>query len=382
MTITAISAYALRVKRVIPIKLNDDADLRATVESFRLTQQRVSEIAFAAGCPRSAIELHRVAYPQVKGTLKSQLTCTAIRMVASEYGRLRKRRRRIYGPIHFSKPRALFLIGKAKRDACAPRKKSIRIWTVTGRKDISYSIPARFQPLLRRVKSYDALAVSIKRGRLVATLSVTLQPQDRKGTLPAGIAVSNKNEVAVVDAAGKSLRIVTVAQNVMEETNRKTRKRLERRLATKKADGLETRSVRRVLKRLGRRRHMRTRAFSHTAANRLVEWVDKGTILVFEDLRRAPPSRRPQQQQVRPHFYEALRRRVEEKAEAAAIPVHYVSVAGNEKRCSMCGAAGKVRKHSFHCGSCGNSGPLSKNAALNVRNKFTVTRPWAAVNQP
>jgi transposase len=370
------------MKRVIPIKLSDDADLRATIESCRLMQQRVSESGYREGSITSAIELHRAVYPQVKGVLKSQLTCTAIRSVASEYSRLRRRRKRVYGPIHFSKPRALFLIGKAKRDACPPRKETIRIWTLAGRKDIKHSIPPRFKSTLKDVVSYDALAVSIKKGRLVATLSVTIKAPEKRGTLPAGVAVGNKNEVAVVDSTGRSMRIITVAQNVMEETSQKTKKRLERRLAARKADGLETRSVRRVLKRLSRRRHMRTRGFCHTAASRLIEWVDRGTILVVEDLRTLPPSRQTRDRRPRPHFYENLRRRIEEKAERAAIPVAYVNVAGNERRCSLCGDAGEVTKHTFRCGSCGNSGPLSKNAALNVRNKFTVTRPWAAVNQP
>jgi transposase len=318
----------------------------------------------------------------VKGKLKSQLTCTAIRTVASEYTRLKRRRKRIYGPVHFSKPRALFLIGKSKRDACPPRKETIRIWTLKGRKDIGYTVPKRFTGLIRNVTSFDTLAVSIKRGRLVATLSVTIKAPEKRGTLPTGVAVGNKNEIAAVDSEGRSMRIITVAQNVMEETTRKTKRRLERRLAARKADGLETRSVRRVLKRLGRRRHVRTRGFCHTAANQLIEWVSRGTILVIEDLKTPPPSRQPVVKRQRPHYYEILRRRIEEKAERAGIPVVYVKVAGNERRCSLCGDAGKVTKHTFHCGSCGNSGPLSKNAALNVRNKFTVTRPWAAVNQP
>ena len=372
------------MQKVIPLSIANDADLRATIESFRLIQQRVSEIAFAAGCPRSAVGLHQLSYSQVKGTLRSQLTCTAIRSVASEYTRVRKQSKRVYGPIHFSKPRALFLIGKSKRDACPPRKETIRVWTVAGRKDIPCSIPTRFKAALQSVKSYDTLAVSIKKGRLVATLSVTIKDPVRVGTLPAGVAVGSKNEVAVVNAEGKSLRIITVAQNVMEETSRKTKKRLERQLAARKADGLETRSVRRVLKRLSRRRHMRTRTFCHAAANRLVEWIGAGAILVMEDLRSLPPSRknRRRNSSPRPHFYEVLRRRVEEKAEAMAIPVYYVNVPGNEKRCSICGAAGRIEKHNFQCDSCGNESPMSKNAALNVRNKFTVTRPWAAVNQP
>jgi putative transposase len=371
------------MQKVLPLRIANDADLMATIESFRLIQERVSEIAFEDGTALSAVDMHQLSYAKVKGSLKSQLTCTAIRSVASEYSRARRRNRRIYGPIHFSKPRALFLIGKAKRDACPPRKETIRIWTIAGRKDIPCSIPARFEADYKNVKSFDTLAVSLKRGRLVATVSVTLKESKREGTLPAGVAVGSKNEVAAVSAEGKSLRIVTVAQNVMEETSRKTKRRLERRLAVRKADGLETRSVRRVLKRLSRRRHMRTRTFCHAAANRLVEWVGSGSILVIEDLRIPPPSKRKRSKpSMRPHFYEVLRRRIEEKAAAAAIPVYYVNVSGNEKRCSLCGASGSITKHTFLCDSCGNESPMSKNAALNVRNKFTVTRPWAAVNRP
>jgi len=370
------------MQRVVPIKLNEDVDLRATIESFRLVQQRVSDLAFATGSWDSAIALHRVAYPHVRGALKSQLVCTAIRLVASDYARLRRLRKRIHGAIHFSKPRALFLIGKGKRDACPPRKETIRIWTVAGRKDIGFTIPKEFESLLKRVTSYDTLAVSIKRGRLVASLSVTLKAPDRKGSRPAGVSAGLRNDIAAVDASGRALRIVTTAQTVMEETTQKTKKRLERRLAARKADGYETRSVRRALKRLSRRRHLRTRAFCHVAANELIRWLDLDVIVVMEDLRRPPPSRRKSSSSNIPHYYEGLRRRLEEKSEAAAIPVHYVSVTGNARRCSVCGDAGAIGRRVFSCGSCGSSGPLSKNAALNIRNKFTVTRPWAAVNQP
>lgn len=369
------------MQRVIPLRIDDDADLRATIESFRLIQEQVSEVAHAYGKKLSAVQLHRLAYPLVKGKLKSQLLCTAIRNVASEYNRVRRRRRAIHGPIHFSKPRALFLIGKAKRDACPPRRETIRVWTTAGRKNIGYSVPKQFEELIQKVATFDALSVSIKKGRLVASLSVTMKPVKSVGTLPAGVSFGKSNEVAVVDSEGRSLRVIAVAQNVMEETYHKTRRRLQKRLSDKKADGRETRSMRRVLKRLSRKRYMRTKAFSHTAARRLVDWLGQGSILAIEDLRLPPPSRRKEEID-RPHFYENFRRRVEEKAAAEGIPVHYVTVDDSGRRCSLCGAEGTTRRGEFSCMQCGNCGPLSKNAALNVRNKFTVTRPWADVSQP
>jgi putative transposase len=235
--------------------------------------------------------------------------------------------------------------------------------------------------VLREASSYNALAVSIKRGRLVATLSVTLNEPEQVGSLPAGVAVGH-NDVAIVSNSNRSLRIVTAAQNVMEETSRKTKKRLERRLAARKADGQETRSVRRALKRLSRRRHTRTRLFCHVAAGRIIEWAGDGAILALEDLRKLPPSRRRKTSRRGPHFYETLRRRIEEKAQAVAMPVFYVNTTGDALRCAVCGAAGTIDNHTFTCGSCINTTHASRNAALNVKNKFTVTRPWAAVNQP
>jgi len=49
------------------------------------------------------------------------------------------------------------------------------------------------------------------------------------------------------------------------------------------------RSVRRVLKRLGRKQRNRTRTFAQQTAKQLVEWAPKGAVLVFEDLHMPQP---------------------------------------------------------------------------------------------
>ena len=52
---------------------------------FRTVQNAVSEVAFNGGKPLRAVELQRVVYEQVKGTLSSQMTITALRLVAGAY---------------------------------------------------------------------------------------------------------------------------------------------------------------------------------------------------------------------------------------------------------------------------------------------------------
>ena len=73
------------VQRTITIRIADDPDLRATLTGFQGIQQRISPACYNDGKPLSALNLHRAVYEQVKGTISSQMTCTAIRLVAGAY---------------------------------------------------------------------------------------------------------------------------------------------------------------------------------------------------------------------------------------------------------------------------------------------------------
>ena len=61
---------------------DDDADLRATLSAFCAVQNAVSATAFNGGKPLRAVALQRAVYQDVKGTLGSQMTITALRRVA------------------------------------------------------------------------------------------------------------------------------------------------------------------------------------------------------------------------------------------------------------------------------------------------------------
>jgi len=75
----------METQRAITILLPDDADLHATLKAFCAVQNAVSETAYNGGKPLRAVELQRVVYEQVKGTLSSQMTITALRVVAGGY---------------------------------------------------------------------------------------------------------------------------------------------------------------------------------------------------------------------------------------------------------------------------------------------------------
>jgi hypothetical protein len=72
-------------QRTVTILLPDDVDLRATRTAFCTAQNAASDTAFNGDKPLRAVDLQRAVYEQVKGTLSSQMTITALRLVAGAY---------------------------------------------------------------------------------------------------------------------------------------------------------------------------------------------------------------------------------------------------------------------------------------------------------
>ena len=133
------------IKRSVTILLPDDRDLRATMADFQRVQQDLSETAYNDGQPLSAIALHHAMYARVAGTLNSQMTCSAIRLTAGAYASAKSNRHAIERPFAFRRARALFLVGKRGRDADFRADGTLSIWTVAGRKRLSYVVPDAFK---------------------------------------------------------------------------------------------------------------------------------------------------------------------------------------------------------------------------------------------
>src|SRR5262249_38926989 len=127
------------VQRTITILIADDPDLRATLAGFQGIQQRISQACYNDGKPLPALSLHRAVYEDVKGTLSSQLTCTAIRLVAGAYASAKANKKPAQHPFDFRRPTALFLVGERGRDARFLTDGTLSIWTVAGRKRIPYT---------------------------------------------------------------------------------------------------------------------------------------------------------------------------------------------------------------------------------------------------
>lgn len=382
----------------------DDADLRATLAAFRDVQGVVSGDAFNDGEPLNAIRLQQAVYHRVKGTLNSQMTITALRLVAGAYaaavkGRNRRlkdeerRRKRHEAKGWTYKPRqikplavcrfdrlvAMFLVGVRGRDADFRRDGTLAIWTVGGRKRLPYEVVPAHRALFDAAKEIDSVTVIERDGHLYGRVALTLDAPEPKGVVPVGIDLNETNALVAVDADGNEMFVSGLATKVRNKRTMQATKRVQSKLATRKAEKRDTHSVRRVLKRLSGRRSRRTRDFARVTAKRLVEWAPADAVLVFEDLQISRPEKGltrgvALRRRLSLWQHRAIRTAVESKAQMAGLAVTFVDPAYTSKNCSRCGLRGVRKRHSFTCPHCGHAAHADANAACNICSRFVQSR--------
>src|SRR5512145_1512487 len=367
------------VQRTLTIRIADDPDLRTTLTGFQGVQQRISAACYNDGTPLSALALHRAVYEDVKGTISSQMTCTAIRLVAGAYASAKANKKPAQRPFQFKRPTALFLVGVRGRDARFCDDGTLSIWTVAGRKRIAYTVPDAFKTTLAEAVEIDSMTVIACDGRLLGRVVVTLRVPDPKGIHPVGIDLNETNALVAVDPDGNTLFVSGRDCKVRNIRTRKTRRRLQAQLATHKAQKQDTRSLRRLLKRLSRKQRNRTRTFCQQTAATLVTWVPADSVLVFERLTLPQPSklrrvgkgtrRRLSQWQRR-----LMRQSVTNAAERRGLLVDDVNPAYTSQDCSRCGLRGVRKRHAFTCPHCGHAAHADVNAAVNIRLRYTALR--------
>jgi IS605 OrfB family transposase len=361
----------MKIQRTIPLVVAEDADLLAFVAEYNRFQRAISEVAFNDGKPLAAVPLHKAVYYTVPSTLRSQMKCSAIRNVAGAYSSAKHNRRPTTRPFTFKRKAALFLFNK---DFSFTRHGKLSISTSAGRKKLDYTVPDYAKADFENAVSRDAIVVT---GANKITLCVTLEVPEPKSIHPVGIDLGVNN--ALVASTENDTLFVSGAK--LKQANRKTRKtrqRLQKKLAGHKAQGRNTRSVRRTLKRLGRKTRNRNRTFCKETAAKLCKWAPADAILVFEDLRikqvrKDRKCRKGTRRKLSGWFFNAMTQACISKAERMGLGVDYVDPAFTSQRCRKCGLLGKRNGHSFLC-SCGHAEHADVNASHNVRLSYAVLR--------
>jgi IS605 OrfB family transposase len=225
----------------------------------------------------------------------------------------------------------------------------------------------------------DSVTVIERSGKLYGRVALTVTAPEPVGVVPVGVDLNETNALVAVDVDGRELFLSGRATKVRNRRTMQTTTRIQRKLATKKAEGTETRSVRRALKRLSGRRKRRTRDFARVAAKQLVTWAPQGAVLVFEDLQMSRPEKGltrgvALRRRLSLWQYGALRDAVCNKAQMAGMAVMFIDPAYTSKNCSRCGLRGVRQRHRFTCPHCGHAQHADLNAAVNIRQRFVQSR--------
>lgn len=368
----------MKVQQTLQILIEHDKDLVQTLEAFQDVKQALSVPCFNQGTPLGQIALHKAMYKGVVGKLNAQMTCSAIRLVSSAYISAKKNKRQAQKAFGFHKKHALFLVGKRGRDASFKAGK-LSIWTVAGRKRLPFSVPEYFKPMLDDAQEIDSINIVEKDGRLVGFVCVTLDVPEPAGVLPVGVDLNETNILVAVDPDNRELFISGKQMKIANAKTRKTRKRLQKKLANKKADGLDTKSVRSLIKRLAGKQRNRTKTFCQAVAKELVQWCPPNAVIVLEDLRMPQVSKEKKvgkgiKRRLSQWARGILTTSIDANAKKNGILLEKVNPAHTSTHCSRCGLAGNRKRHSFTCPSCGYTGHADVNAAVNIRNRYTVLR--------
>src|SRR5207247_1407836 len=136
----------------------------------------------------------------------------------------------------FKKANALFLVGTRGRDADFRQDGTLSIWTVAGRKHLTYTIPEDFKATFKNAKEIDSLTVLLRDGKLIGRVTLTLEVPKPQGILPVGIDLGETNALVAVDPDGRELFISGKEIKVKNRRTAKTRARLQSKHAARKAE--------------------------------------------------------------------------------------------------------------------------------------------------
>jgi putative transposase len=369
----------MKIKRTITMLIENDSDLRDTLVAVASIKQTLSPVCFNNGKPLNAFKLQDKIYQQVKGTLNSQMTCSTIRSVAGAYSAAKQNGRPAKKPFKFNRKTSLFLIGDRGRDASFHRSGKLSIWTIAGRKKLQFSIPDFFKPVFDKAISYDSLNIIEVNGKLQGRLCLTLEVPDPISASPVGIDLNATNAVVAVDKDDNVFFKTGLKTKILNRRTRKTKKRLKKKLESRKAEGKNISSVVHTLKRLGKKEKRRTLDFARVTAKELCGWAGHNAILVFEDLhfkqqKKDDGKKKSTHRKLAEFPHSVLRQCITNRAQLVGIGVGEVNPYNTSQIHHKCGLVGIRKRHDFFCPHCDEHEHADVNAGYNIRNRFTNLR--------
>lgn len=365
------------MQRTIRIQLQPNIELTKvltqTIEQYTWSFNTVCKLGWELGIT-NGVALHKETYYTHRAFtgLPSQLVCAA-RVKAAEALKSTKK-----------------LKGKGKIVNCPTSKRcpirydarSYTVWfdrsevsvlSVNGRVRLSFEIAEYYRPYLKW-KNTSADLLQDRKGRWwLHVVMETPTPEYQPANETVGV------DLGIVNPATDNRGTFYGAKHWKDVEDRIFE--LRRRLQSK-----GTKNAKRHLKKLSGRQQRFRRDCDHVLSKRVVQSVNAGATLVFEDLtniRGRAKQRKEQRRRFHGWSFAQLQAFVTYKAEAKGIKVGFVDPRYTSQKCSRCGHIARRNRPNqaeFKCRSCQFRDSADHNAAVNIRQDYLKFR--AAVNPP
>jgi IS605 OrfB family transposase len=322
----------------------------------------------------NGIKLHDATYRLHRGVtdLPSQLVCSA-RVKAAEAIKSTKALKKKGKLVSFPHSTSCPIRYDARSYTVWWNRNELSLTTIKGRIKLSFEI-ADYYSQYQDWKTTSADLIRDRFGRWwLHVVKETQSPKIEPTEEVVGVDLGEIN--AATDNRGNFYGDPNW-KNIAEKTFQ-----LRRRLQQK-----GTKSAKRHLKKISRRQRRFRSNCDHVLSKRLVQSVNSGATIVFEDLtniRSNSKRRKKQRRRFHSWSFKRFQQCVTYKAERKAVLIDYVDPRFTSRKCSCCGYISRSNRPSqavFKCKKCSFSCHADINASVNIREDYLKQR--AAVNPP
>lgn len=373
--------------RTAKLKIDLDIDIaKRTIQRWNEACNYISQVCFDnLLIAPNKIKVQELVYSDVRSAfgLSAQVTVSAIRQVTAKYQSVKTAKVQLNRPIYFKPNNAIALQGGERGRDFGFRRNGISIWTLDRRiKTVAFHGSPMLDDYLSNWKLGDG-RLFISKGKVF--LSVSFSRNMDLVTKPnnAVIGVDRGINYLAVATDGKRSQFFG-GKRVKHIRNHylKTRASLQRKKATK-----NTRSIRRVLKRLSGKEARFMRDTNHVISRRIIDFAKvtgSPTIAIekLEGVRNAPRRKSQNGEASRWAFYQ-LEEFLRYKADDVGFGIIEVDAKHTSQGCSKCGYIKKANRngHRFSCKACGYQLHSDLNAARNIKFRGILARQALVENE-
>jgi putative transposase len=300
-----------------------------------------------------------------------------VRVVASKYAAARTAKRRLKKPVFFKRQAVMLQGGKRGRDVRFASS-GLSLLTLDGRVK---QVPFKGEPALAAYLDHWQLGdarLYTRKGKVYLSAAFKRSVPDLEKPTDAVIGVDRGIIRIAVITDGKQQHFFGGGHiKHVRDRYRTTRAALQKKKAHR-----NTRSLRRVLKRLSGRERRFQRDANHVVSKRIVSFARHTACptIALEQLdgirARSGKLRKTQRRDVNGWAFYQLELFIGYKAAAQGFAVMEVDPAYTSQACSRCGYTHQSnrKRHQFVCGACGYALDADLNAARNIRLRGLLIR--------